>query len=306
MATAAANDPQDFVAPGDIISLDPNEIELGERLRPIDAAFAAAIGASMSREGQLNAVDVRRRSDGSWELAGAGGHRVTGARLANIPIDAKVVVFGADIARRREAAENLFRRANDPIERAKAVVELVRLHSERADLGEADHRNKSLPKRLKDEAKGTLDIMSNVYGWSKEIAEEIGFSDRTIRRDLFLYRGLTASVVKMLQGHRVLKNAAQLRTLAKLQPAEQARAAGKLLAGAAKSVNEAVLQMRGSNSVAQTAEDKRLSAFLGTFKRMALTEQRGALKHLAGMLPAPFSLVEGGPVATPSTPTGGH
>lgn len=276
-----------------MIPLDPNAIELGERLRPIDTAWATAIGQSMKREGQIHAVDVRR-IDGGWQLAGAGGHRVMGARLAGIAIEAKVVMFDQDVARRREAAENLFRRANDPLERAEAIAELVRLHRENAGIEEAAHRASSAPKALKDEVKGTCDTMSHVYGWGDEVASELGFSKRTVQRDLFLYRSLQPSVIQHLREgkHPVLKNAAQLRALAKLAPAEQARAAGKLLAGAAKSVSEAIRLVQGSNSVMQSAEDRRLSAFLGAFARMGLSEKRGALAQLAGMIPAPFQLVE--------------
>jgi hypothetical protein len=99
-------------------------------------------------------------------------------------------------ARRREAAENLFRRANDPIERAEAIAELVRLHRDRAGIeANADHRAQSMPKRLRAEAEGTCDTMSHVYGWSDEIGAELGFSKRTVQRDLFLYRSLKPSVV---------------------------------------------------------------------------------------------------------------
>jgi hypothetical protein len=289
MASAAAFPSVD---PGEVIPLDPNEIELGERLRPIDASWATAIGQSMKRDGQIHAVDVRH-AGGRWQLAGAGGHRVTGARLANIPVECRVVLFDEDVSRRREAAENLFRRANDPLERAEAIAELVRIHRERAGIATAKHRSISVPKRLREEAEETLETISNVYGWSDEIGAELGLTGRTIRNDLFLYRGLQPSVVHHLREarHPVLKNAAQLRALAKLSPVEQARATAKLLAGA-KSVNEAIRMVRGSNSVAQTAEDKRLATFIGTFSRMSLSEKRGALAQLAGMLPAPFKLVE--------------
>jgi hypothetical protein len=291
MATAAAIAP---VQPGDIMPLDPNEIELGLRLRPIDSAWAAAIGQSMKRDGQIHAVDVRPLAGGRWELAGAGGHRVTGARLAGIPIDVRVVAFDQAFARRREVAENLFRRANDPIERAEAIAELVRLHRERAGIEAADHRGQSMPKRLRAETEGTLEIVSNVYGWSEEVGAEIGFTGRTVRNDLFLYRALQPSVVALLREHRhpVLKNAAQLRSLAKLEPAEQAFTARQLVNGLAKSVNEAVQRSRGSNSVSRSAEDKRLATFIDTFARMSLSEKRGALAQLAGMLPAPFKLLE--------------
>lgn len=289
---ATASDGSPWVEPGEIVPMDPDEIDLGERLRPIDTAWATAIGQSMKRDGQIHPVEVRK-TDAGWQLAGAGGHRVTGARLAGIPIDAKIVLFDEAFSRQREAAENLFRRANDPLERAEAIAELARLHRERAGLDEAEHREHSVPRRLREEAQGTCDTMSHVYGWGDEVAAELGFSKRTIQRDLFLYRGLSPFVIQLLREgrHPVLKNAAQLRALAKLDAAEQQWAAGKLLAGA-KSASEAIRMVRGSNSVAQSAEDKRLSNFLATFKRMSLAEQRGALAHLAGMLPAPFQLVE--------------
>lgn len=201
-------------------------------------------------------------------------------------------MFDDGLIRRREAAENLFRRANNPIERAEAIAELARLHKEQAG-DAAEHREKSVPKRLKEESQGTLDIVSNVYGWSKEIAAEVGFDERTVRRDLFLYRNLQPSVIEHLRSnhHAVLKNAAQLRVLAKLQPAEQKAAAVRLLAGA-KSAAEAIRLVRGSNSVTRSPEEKRLATFLGTFHRMSVTEQRGALAHLADLLPAPWKLVE--------------
>lgn len=280
--------------PGDIIPLDPNEIELGERLRPIDEAWATAIGQSMKRDGQIHPVEVRPTPAGGWQLAGAGGHRVTGARIAGIPVDAKVVMFDHAFARRREAAENLFRRANDPLERAEAIAELVRLHRERAGIDEAEHRAQSAPKRLREEAEGTCDTMSHVYGWADEVASELGFSKRTVQRDLFLYRRLKPSVVELLRGtrHQVLKNAAQLRALAKLDAAEQSFVARQLVNGLAKTASEAIRRSRGSNSVTRSVEDKRLATFIDAFSRMSLSERRGALAHLAGILPAPFKLVE--------------
>lgn len=290
MATAPANDPG-FVAPGDIIPLDPNEIDLGERLRSIDMTWAEAIGQSMRRDGQIHLVDVRPDGSGGWKLAGAGGHRVTGARLAGIPIESRVVLFSQGTDRRREAAENLFRRANDPLERAQAIVELVRLHREHAGIEETAHRSQSATKALRDEAEGTCDTMSHVYGWAGEVAAELGFSKRTIQRDLFLYRALRPSVVEALRQnrHQVLKNAGQLTKLARLDGAEQSAVANRLIAGA-RSVAEALALIAEKSK--PSAEDRRLSTFIGTFARMTLSEKRGALSQLAGMLPAPFKLVE--------------
>lgn len=228
MATAPRIDP------GDIVSLDPNEIQLGDRLRPIELAWATAIGHSMKRDGQIHSVDVRPLPDGSFALAGAGGHRVTGARLAGIPIDVRVVLFDKEFSRRREAAENLFRRANDPLERAEAVAELVRLHRDKADGAEVGRRDARAPKHLRDDVTSHMEIISRCYGWSDEIGEGIGLTGRTVRNDLFLYRNLSPSLIQRLQSkrHPILKNASQLRALARLDGAEQSAVADRLLDGA--------------------------------------------------------------------------
>jgi hypothetical protein len=287
MATALSLPPVD---PGEVIPLDPNEIDLGERLRPIDTSWAMAIGQSMKRDGQVNPVDVRF-SGNRWRLAGPGGHRVLGARMAGIPIESRVVVFDDFISRRREVAENLFRRANDPVERAEAIAELVRLQREKSGAAESDRRESRVPKKVQAEAAGMCDTMSHIYGWGDEIADELGFSKRTIQRDLFLYRGLRPSTVQLLREkrHPILKNASQLRALARLDGAEQSAVADRLLDGA-RSIAEALAA--NSNRPKPSVEDKRLSTFLGTFSRMGLAEKKGALAQLAGMLPTGFQLVE--------------
>jgi len=292
MATAPANDEPAMYAPGDIIPLDPNAIDLGERLRPIDMAWAAWIGQSMKVDGQIHAVEVKRTADGGWILAGAGGHRVTGARLAGIAIEAKIVMFGKDVARRREVIENLIRRANDPIERAEAIAELARLHRERAGLAEAQRRerhagrkpgndfqvSKGLSRAVKQEAEGTLEIVSNVYGFTEELGAELGCTGRTIRNDLLLYRGLRPSVIALFRENRhpVLKNAAQLRQLAKLEPSVQERVAARMIDqgyGAPKSVSQAVELVKGRNRPLETAESKRFNTIIGTLQRMSTVER---------------------------------
>src|SRR3546814_19081139 len=97
--------------------------------------------------------------------------------------------------------------------------------------------------------------MSHVYGWGDEVAAELGFSKRTIQRDLLLYRGLRPSVIQLFRENRhpVLKNASQLRQLAKLPADEQERVAARMIDqgdGAAKSVSQAIQLERGSHFAA--------------------------------------------------------
>lgn len=304
MATAPAlpaNDAAQQLVPGDFVTLDPNEIEIGERLREIDPAWAEAIGLSMQKDGQIHAIHVCAKADGGWLLAGPGGHRLTGARMAGIAIDAKIVAPDALGQRRREAAENVFRRKDDPIERAAAIAELVRVHKISRGIDPTkDGRSVSIQARwqkaLKEEADDTNVTMTVVYGWTEEIAHQIGVSKSTIERDLLLYRRLSPSLTARLRErrHTILSNAGQLRALAKLEPTEQARVVDQLVdpTAPAKSVSEAQARLRGANKLPSDPEAKRLSAFLGSYQRMGIAEKKGALAELAALLPAGFRIVQ--------------
>ena len=298
---------------GEIVLLDPRDIDIreSERLRPVDPVWADAIGSSMARDGQVNAVHVCATPEGGWVLAGPGGHRVTGARKHGVPIEAKIVSANRDVQRRWEAVENLFRRSNDPLERAEAVAELVRLHKLRAGIDPAkDGRTASAQTRWQKQVKSEADdanvTMTFAYGWSADVAEQLGLSKSTIERDLLLYRRLPPSLVARLRDarHPVATNAGQLRALAKLDDDLQAQVVDRMIGENAsladvfsgsprpKTVSAALAAIRGSNA-AQDPEAKRLSAFIGAFSRMSIAEKKGALAELAGLLPAGFQIIEG-------------
>lgn len=299
-ATNVANDDAPQVA-GEIILLDPRDVVIGERLRPIDPVWAGALGQSMRRDGQIHPIDVCE-IDGRWHLAGPGGHRLTGAIAAGLSVEARVVSADLDTRRRREAVENVLRRDNNPIERAAAIAELVRLHKVRAGIdpaksGGAVAAETRWQKAVAAEAADANDTMSFAYGWSQEVAEQIGFTKRTVERDLMLYRRLAPSLVERLRvvRHPILSNATQLRTLAKLDDAQQVRAVDLLLAGAAKAIGDAVKIV--TNKPAPDRDAKLLSAFIGNFKRMSLAERKGALETLRPLLPAGFNLSTPGEAA---------
>lgn len=305
IATTVANDDAPQVA-GEIIVLDPREIVIGDRLRAIDPAWAAALGKTMQSDGQIHPINVCR-VDGVWHLAGPGGHRLTGAKMVGLPIEAREVSTNIDGQRRREAVENVFRRQNDPIERAAALAELVRLHKLRHGIdpskdGRAASVNARWQKRIADEADDTTATIAVVYGWTDDVAADVGLSARTVRDDLMLYRRLPPSLIDRLRRHKhpALKNAAQLRSLAKIEADQQAKVVELLVAPGAslghpqpKTVNEAIGLERhfaGQAKPKPDAEAKRLSAFLGAYQRMSLAEKKGALTLLRDMLPAGFRL----------------
>ena len=279
-----------------VLLLPVDEIDVGERLRSIDPVWAGALGRVMTAEGQRTPIDVCQLPGRSrWTLV-AGGHRHAGAISAGMAY-IKAIVVTADAAERRmrEISENLWRKGLEPVERAAFIAQLVALHRVKLGLApDGDGRFASAmvrwKKALQSEADDATETISVAYGWAEDVAEQLGYTSRTVRNDLLLHRRLPAGLAERLPGHPVLKNATQLRALAKLDDREQARVVDRLANGA-KSVSEAVARLRDNRR--PQPEDKRLSAFIGAWSRMSVTEKKGALAQLAGMMPAGFRIEEG-------------
>lgn len=279
MATAAANDREptpDVV--GEIILLRPDQIEVGPRLRAIDPVWAEALGGVMQAEGQRTPIEVCRLPGRDKFTLVVGAHRHEGATRKGLYLRAEVVTNDAAERRLREASENLHRKDLNPLDRAAHIAELVLLHRARAGIEETDRRDKKVPfsKALREEADGNMEIISMCYGWTEEIAADLGVTSRTIRNDLFLHRRLAPSIVDLLRSarHPALKNASQLKALAKLPTDEaQRRVVQALIDGRAKNVADAVARFGPNPKRTIAPEDKRFASVIGAISRMSRTER---------------------------------
>lgn len=281
---------------GHIFLVPLTDIELGQRLRPIDLDWADALANIMRNDGQLTPIEICKGSTAPYCVV-AGGHRFVAAQRAGLAyILAREVSSDSAERRMREVQENLIKRDLDPIDRAAFMAELIALKKvqmgvDPAKDGRAASANSRWQKQLKEEAADANDTMTDAYGWSDEIAQRFGYSRRTIERDLLLHRRLLPSLVAQLRDNPIARNATQLRALAK-QPDRLQRAIVELLVeGGARSVSEALATLN-QRPKADPAT-KRLSAFIGTFQRMGAAEKKGALAQLAALLPAGFTLREG-------------
>lgn len=304
MASLPAND-RDLLmqdALPDYVLVRTDQIDRGDRLRPVDRVWAEALGQIMLREGQRTPIEVCRLPGANSFTLVTGGHRHAAAGLAGIVhLKAEIVSADRDDRRMREVSENLWRKDLDPIDRAAFVAEAVSIHKRRAGVAAAARRDASVPhaKAITAEAQDTLDTMSNVYGWTDEVGAELGFSGRTLRRDLYVYRRLAPSMIDRLRAerHPVVRNATQLRALAKLEPPVQRDVVDTLIGAngwePAKTVAEAVRRTQPAATKATVPGDKRLSTFLGAFSRMTLAEKKGALEALQSQLPAGTTLTFG-------------
>ena len=279
-----------------------DEIDVPEdRLRAIDPVWGAAVGKMMTRDGQDTPIKVcRLPGRNRWTLV-AGAHRHYGATVEEIVyLKAEVVTAEKDERRLHEVRENLFRADLSPIDRAAFIAEMVAIHKRRAGIDpEADGRVASITARwqkaIKDEAHDTTATIAVVYGFTEQVANDLGFSTRTIENDLMLYRRLAPSIVERLREaqHPALKNATQLRALAKLEPGVQSDVLQALVGDGGwepcASVGEA-LKRTQPTSVAPTRapETKRLSTVIDTISRMSERERLALfqLPQFHAVLPA--------------------
>lgn len=284
----------------DFILIRTDEVDEGERLRPVDRVRVQGLAATLLKDGQDTPIQVcRLPGSNRWTLV-TGAHRRAAAELAGIEhLRAEVVTSERNSRRLREIRENLFAPDLLPIDRAAFVAELVQIKRAQAGLETSSFRDASVKRAVRAETDETLATVANVYGWSKEVGAELGFSERTVRYDLELFRSLPASLVERLRAgrHPILGNAAQLRALVKLVPALRVRVVDTLLSVAVggKTITSVAvaLSVLGAGKPATDPEAKRLSTFIGAFSRMTLAERKAALGELAGLLPAPFRLTHG-------------
>ncbi|WP_454278932.1 hypothetical protein [Sphingomonas sp. Marseille-Q8236] len=266
------------------ILIRTDEIDAVDRLRPVDAIWAEALGQVMARDGQDTPIQVcRLPGKNRWTLV-AGAHRLEGAKTAAIEyLKAEVVSADRDDRRLREVRENLWRSDLTPVDRAAFIAEAVAIHKRRAGIDPtADGRIGSITARwqkaIKDEALDTTATIAVVYGFTDAVASELGLSSRTVENDLMLYRRLAPSVVDRLREarHPILKNATQLRTLAKMEASEQAKTLNALVGDAGEEPCKTVADAIKRTSPAREAtrpDQKRFNTVLDTLARMSAAER---------------------------------
>jgi ParB family transcriptional regulator, chromosome partitioning protein len=238
-----------ILAGATILELDPATIDtsLEARIGFFFPDKAAAFGRLMAVDGQRDLIKVSRAQAGGtfdWNLH-VGLHRTRGALLEGLPIYGIAVSGTPEFLRELESSENVHRRKQEPLERAKFVhalceVATLRIAREHGELKQAQiaikarwdrvrERDLGADQALRDEAEDTGDKMSLVYGWQESAAEAMGLDKRTVQRALRLYRLLIEpfppELVRALADHPVVgSNDKQLRDIADLPGENQRRA----------------------------------------------------------------------------------
>jgi len=260
------------------------KIEVGKRLRPVDRIAAEGLAAVIKSEGHKDPIEVCQLPGRAGYHLVTGAHRLEAAKiLGHTTIKALLVTADGADRRLREISENLWRKGLDPIDRAAFVAELHDLLKVKAGVDPTSSPQQIAgaarwQSAIKAQASDATEMISVAYGFTSEIGERLGLTDRTIRNDLFLHRGLKADVVRRLRGHPLASNASQLRALAKLSEEDQRAALDLIFGGAAKGAAEAVAILRQKPK--PRPEDKAWSAFIGSWQRMSAARRKDALREL--------------------------
>lgn len=293
---------------GEVVAIPVDEIEMGERLRPVDTTWADALGQIMLRDGQLTPIEVCKLPGRKKYTLVKGGHRLAAGQLFLDLSPMKAIIVSADSAERRmrELSDDFFRRDLHPLDRAAFIAELVTLQKLRDGIdpakdGRAASANVRWQKAIQEEAEDATATIAVAYGWTEKVAEQIGISPRTVRDNLALYRRISPEVIDQLRRakHPSLNNASELKALASYAEDKNGQqwllglilhANARYPAAPFPTIKAAIAAVKAEGKPVKTAEDKRHSAFIGAFSRMSLAEKKGALATLATMLPAGFKI----------------
>lgn len=268
---------------GEVLSIPTGQIEVKNRLRPVDPVAAEALAAVMKVEGQRTPAEVcRLPGKANWRLV-TGAHRHAGCAINGVPLRAIQVSADALDRRQAEISENLFRRGLDPLDRAAFVADLIELQRARAGVAETTTLQSVAAqarwqKALKQQSSDAIQTIGIAYGFTADIADKIGLSRQTIYNDLTLHKRLLPDVVAKLRGHPVASNASQLRLLARESEADQRAIAGLIGGGKVKSVSEGLATIR--QKPRPDPETKAWNAFFGAWSRMPARRRREALAKL--------------------------
>ena len=266
---------------GQIILVDPDQVDASNRLRPVDPVWVEALGGILAAEGQRTPIEICRLPGRAGYTLVTGAHRHAAAARMGLQLRAEVVTNDAAERRLREISENLHRRDLAPLDRAAFLAELVAVHKVRAGIdpsvdGRTASVNARWQKSLKNEADDTTATIAFVYGWNDAIADSVGLASRTVRDALLLHRRLPASGVAELRAvaHPILNNAAQLRALAKMEEGQQ-RKVIRCLTDGAKNIADARKMLFGEDK--KSLDQRRFNAALNIIGRMTRRERMGLI-----------------------------
>ncbi len=214
-----------------VISIPLDQIDLGDRLRPINEAQAASRAESMAEQGQLQPIMVRPIGDRFVVVVG--GHRFSAAKLLGWDsIRAEIRTDMSPLqARLAEIDENLERDELSPLDRVVFVTERKRVWEEMYP--ETGHGHAPKSRKSKEEVKSP-EWRLNRY--TLDTAEKTGISERVLQRVAYIGNHISPDLLPLVRQTYLAMHQGDLEKLAR-QPREvQLTALERLASGECKTL----------------------------------------------------------------------
>ena len=253
-----------------------DSIDVGERLRSTDADYVAWIADNFREHGQLQPILVRPGEvTGRYRLVD-GGHRLEAARLAGLPRIRAIVLEDRDdeAAELLEIDANLVRADLSPLDRAVFL-------GRRAAIYASEH-----PETERGKAGAAARWHANdTLSFASDAEEKLGIGQRTIQRAIQVARGLKPELRHRLAGTWLARDQGQLLALAKLDPAEQAKAVELLLhpVQPRRNVAEAQREVRGIQVPEIAIEAVEMQRLLTAWRKAGRAARMKFIDHLVAV-----------------------
>jgi len=207
-----------------------NEIIIGENRRSVNPERVKELAASIQEIGLLNPITI---TEDKHLVAGL--HRIEAYKLlGKTEIEATVVSLDELDAELAQIDENLMRNELTVLERAEQL-------KRRKEIYEAKYpESKSYVIGGKIRQNSANEIIS----FARDTASKIGVSPRTVQHEVQIAEDLADEVKEAIRNTDLADNKTELLRLARLDEEEQKEAAKRIAAGEAKSVSEAVQQIK--------------------------------------------------------------
>jgi len=252
-----------------ITSAAPQDIQFGDRLRPIKRSGVESIRASYGEIGILkDEIHVRKKKDGQLWLI-CGGHRLTFALEEGWDsIVLKAWRCTDDWAKLMEIDDNLAGADLDPLDTAIFLAERKRVYERMHP--EAKNGAKGLAAMNNSQ----MDTMS-VWSFASATAEKFGLSDRHVRRMIAAGTALQHDDIALLRSSKKAVTLADLQTIAKLDPVHRFRVCAAMAGGEAPSAAKALRQINAKpGDAVRSHADKQLRALNDAFARAGKSARR--------------------------------
>lgn len=260
--------------------IDIDWIEVGDRLRAVDADHVAVIADSIRHCGRvLQPIAVasffaEKALRPSYKLL-AGAHRLAAAKVAGlkqIPVVIHDDLNGLQ-AKLIEIDENLLRHELNPLDRAVFLAERKRVYEELHPETKAGVAG----------AKAKHGSANDTMSFAKDAAEKIGLNPRSIERAVSIANGLSPDVRRSLAGTELSKNQKELLLLAKQAPDEQARIVGLIVGGdgSVKSVKAAIASVGGKVTEAPDSSLLQVKRLMDAWRHAGIPARRAFVRDLS-------------------------